>query len=149
MRYTLQEAALVAEPRGIAVAVETHGAYTATPERSTAHGTHRESGADHQPRHRQQLPQRQRPARVAGDHRRPGHPPAHQGQLARDAARYRGKVRGMLGCACGEGVVDWERIVSTLATADHAVVHSVECASPEAATKSYAYLSELIGAHAP
>ncbi|MEV5773970.1 hypothetical protein AB0L49_22380 [Streptomyces antimycoticus] len=35
MRYTLQEAALVAEPRGIAIAVETHGAYTATPERST------------------------------------------------------------------------------------------------------------------
>ena len=33
MRYTLQEAALVAEPRGIKIAIETHGPYTATPER--------------------------------------------------------------------------------------------------------------------
>ena len=61
-----------------------------------------------------------------------------------DAARLRGKVRGMLGCACGEGVIDWERIVNTLAKADHDVVLSVECGSLYAAQKSYIYLRCLI-----
>jgi sugar phosphate isomerase/epimerase len=61
-----------------------------------------------------------------------------------DAERLRGKVRGMLGCACGDGVIDWKRIVNTLASADHDVVLSVECASLDAATRSYTYLSALI-----
>jgi sugar phosphate isomerase/epimerase len=61
-----------------------------------------------------------------------------------DARRYRGKVRGMLGCACGEGVIDWKRIVSTLAAADHDVVLSVECGSLDAAVKSYTFLNDLI-----
>lgn len=147
---TLQEAALVAEPLGIAIAVETHGEYTATPERldrlmgliesptltiNLDTGNSYLSGND---------PHAWLEAIVG----RATHP--HTKDISHeDAARYRGKVRGTLGCACGEGILAWERIVSTLATADHDVVHSVECASPEAATKSYAYLSELIGAHAP
>ena len=61
-----------------------------------------------------------------------------------DAKRLRGKVRGMLGCACGEGVIDWERIVTTLAKADHDVVLSVECGSLDAARKSYTHLRNLI-----
>jgi sugar phosphate isomerase/epimerase len=61
-----------------------------------------------------------------------------------DARRLRGKVRGMLGCACGDGVIDWERIVNTLSTADHDVVLSVECASLAAAQKSYTHLRKLI-----
>ena len=61
-----------------------------------------------------------------------------------DAKRLRGKVRGMLGCACGDGVIDWERIVTTLAKADHDVVLSVECGSLDAAQKSYTYLRRLI-----
>ena len=52
------------------------------------------------------------------------------------------------GCACGEGVIDWDRIVATLAGAGHDVVLSVECASLDAATKSYSYLTELIDKHA-
>jgi sugar phosphate isomerase/epimerase len=50
----------------------------------------------------------------------------------------------MLGCACGEGVIDWKRIVSTLAAADHDVVLSVECGSLDAAVKSYTFLNDLI-----
>jgi sugar phosphate isomerase/epimerase len=50
----------------------------------------------------------------------------------------------MLGCACGQGVIDWPRIVRTLAGADHEVVLSVECGSLDAAIESYRYLSDLI-----
>ena len=78
MRYTLQEAALVAEPRGIKIAIETHGPYTATPERLQNHETGRQSGADHQPRHRKQLSQRKRSARVARANCRAGVPYARQ-----------------------------------------------------------------------
>ncbi|MEV0487876.1 sugar phosphate isomerase/epimerase family protein [Streptomyces sp. NPDC050508] len=150
MRYTLQEAALVAEPRGIAIAVETHGEYTATPERldrlmklidSPALTINLDTGNSY-------LSGNDPHAWLESIVDRVTH--LHAKDISHeDAARYRGKVRGMLGCACGEGVIDWERIVATLAKADHDVVLSVECGSLEAATKSYAYLSELIGEHAP
>jgi sugar phosphate isomerase/epimerase len=150
MRYTLQEAALVAEPRGIAIAIETHGEYTATPERldrlmklidSPALTINLDTGNSY-------LSGNDPHAWLESIVDRVTH--LHAKDISHeDAARYRGKVRGMLGCACGEGVIDWERIVATLAKADHDVVLSVECGSLEAATKSYAYLSELIGEHAP
>jgi hypothetical protein len=50
----------------------------------------------------------------------------------------------MLGCACGDGVINWKRIVDTLTRADHDVVLSVECGSLDAAKKSYTYLSAVI-----
>ncbi|MEV8063031.1 sugar phosphate isomerase/epimerase [Streptomyces antimycoticus] len=150
MRYTLQEAAPVAEPRGIAIAVETHGEYTATPERLDRHWGLIEGPAltIHLDTGNSYLSGNDPHAWLETIVGRATHPPtkdiSHE-----EAARYRAKFRGTLGCACGEGVIAWERIVSTLATADHDVVHFVKCASLEAATKSYAYLSELIGAHAP
>ncbi|MEV6588737.1 sugar phosphate isomerase/epimerase family protein [Streptomyces acidicola] len=150
MRYTLQEAALAAEPRGIAIAIETHGEYTATPERldglmnlidSPALTINLDTGNSYLSGNDPHVWLESIVDRVTH---------LHAKDISReDAARYRGKVRGMLGCACGDGVIDWERIVSTLAKADHDVVLSVECGSLEAATKSYAHLSELIGAHAP
>jgi hypothetical protein len=42
----------------------------------------------------------------------------------------------MLDCACGEGVTDGKRIVSTLAAADHDVVLPVECGSLPAASRA-------------
>ena len=149
MRYTLQEAALVAEPRGIAIAIETHGEYTATPERldrlmklidSPALTINLDTGNSY-------LSGNDPHAWLESIVDRVTH--LHAKDISHDdAAHYRGKVRGMLGCACGEGVIDWKRIVATLAAADHDVVLSVECGSLKAATKSYAYLSELIGEHA-
>jgi len=145
MRYTLQEAAFVAEPRGIAIAIETHGPYTATPERlqrimnlidskaltiNLDTGNSYLSGNDPHEWLEQILPQ------VTHLHAKDI---SHE-----DARRFRGKVRGMLGCACGQGVIDWPRIVRTLAGADHEVVLSVECGSLDAAIESYRYLSDLI-----
>jgi sugar phosphate isomerase/epimerase len=145
MRYTLQEAALVAEPRGIKIAVETHGPYTATPDRldrllglidSPALTINLDTGnsylSENDPHEWLE--------NIIG-----GVTHMHAKDIApEDARRYRGKVRGMLGCACGDGVIDWKRIVATLAAADHDVVLSVECASLDAAQKSFTYLTDLI-----
>ncbi|NDZ80003.1 sugar phosphate isomerase/epimerase [Streptomyces sp. SID10853] len=148
MRYTLQEAALVAEARGIAIAVETHGEYTATPERldrlmglidSPALTINLDTGNSYLSGNDPHEWLEDIVGRVTHLHAKDI---SHE-----DAARYRGKVRGMLGCACGEGVIDWDRIVATLARADHELVLSVECASLDAATRSYQHLSELIDRH--
>lgn len=145
MRYTLQEAAFSAEPRGIAIAIETHGPYTATPARldkllslvdSPALTVNLDTGNSYLSENDPAQWLEQIISRVTHLHAKD--------ISASDAARYRGKVRGMLGCACGEGVIDWERIVATLAGADHDVVLSVECGSLDAAEKSYRYLGDLI-----
>jgi sugar phosphate isomerase/epimerase len=149
MRYTLQEAALVAEPRGIKIAIETHGPYTATPERlekilhlidSPALTVNLDTGNSYLSENDPAEWLEQIIGQVTHLHAKD--------ISAEDAALYRGKVRGMLGCACGEGVIDWERIVATLTAADHDTVLSVECGSLDAAEKSYSYLSELIARHA-
>ncbi|MGK3958463.1 sugar phosphate isomerase/epimerase family protein [Arthrobacter sp. R4] len=145
MRYTLQEAAYVAERRGIAIAIETHGPYTATPAaldlllklvNSPALTVNLDTGNSFLSENDPHEWLENIVANVTHVH-------AKDISLA-DAAKYRGKIRGMLGCTCGEGVIDWERIVRTLAAADHDVVLSVECGSLDAATKSYHYLSEVI-----
>jgi sugar phosphate isomerase/epimerase len=147
MRYTLQEAALVAEPRGIKIAIETHGPYTATPQRlaetmrlidSPALTINLDAGNSYLSENDPHEWLEQIIGEVSHMHTKDI---SHD-----DAKRLRGKVRGMLRCACGDGVIDWKRIVDTLTRADHDVVLSVECGSPDAATKSYTYLSALIDA---
>ncbi|MDV6211494.1 sugar phosphate isomerase/epimerase family protein [Rhodococcus erythropolis] len=147
MRYTLKEAALVAEPRGIKIAIETHGPYTATPERldkimnlvdSPALTINLDTGNSY-------LSENDPHEWLEAIIGQVTH--LHAKDIALDdAKRLRGKVRGMLGCACGEGVIDWKRIVDTLAAADHDVVLSVECGTLDAAKKSYTHLSALIEA---
>jgi len=145
MRYTLREAAAVAERHGIAIAIETHGPYTATPERldrimslvdSPVFTINLDTGNSY-------LSENDPAAWLEAIVSRVTH--LHAKDIsAEDARKYRGKVRGMLGCACGQGVIDWVRIVQTLAAADHDVVLSVECGSLAAAEESHRYLSKLI-----
>lgn len=145
MRYTLHEAALVAERRGIKIAIETHGPYTATPDRldamlklvdSPVFTVNLDTGNSYLSNNDPAEWLETIIAQVTH---------LHAKDISReDAARYRGKVRGMLGCACGDGVIDWPRIVRTLSLADHDTVLSVECGSLEAAKKSFSYLSALI-----
>jgi sugar phosphate isomerase/epimerase len=145
MRYTLQEAALVAERRNIKIAIETHGEYTATPERlnrllalvdSPALTVNLDTGNSYLSMNDPAEWLEDIVGRVTHLHAKD--------IAAEDARRLRGKVRGMLGCACGEGVIDFPRIVKTLAGADHDVVLSVECGGLDAAMKSHAYLTGLI-----
>ncbi len=57
----------------------------------------------------------------------------------------KGKVTGTpVGCACGDGVIDWAKVVSILHGAGFSGVLSVECGTPEQAVRSLAHLNEVI-----
>ena len=57
----------------------------------------------------------------------------------------RGKVTGTaVGCACGDGVIDWTRIVKILKKAGFQGVLSVECGTVEQAEKSLKHLNKVI-----
>jgi sugar phosphate isomerase/epimerase len=57
----------------------------------------------------------------------------------------RGKVTGTpVGCACGDGVVDWKRVSDILRQHDFHGVLSVECGTVEQAGRSIAYLQSVL-----
>jgi len=57
----------------------------------------------------------------------------------------RGKVTGTpVGCACGEGVVDWERVLDILDPLDRELTLSVECGTIEQAERSINFLRRLL-----
>ncbi len=60
---------------------------------------------------------------------------------AKQAEAERGKVTGTaVGCACGDGEIDWHHIVGRLHKAGYKGVLSVECGTEAEAEKSLAYL---------
>lgn len=67
----------------------------------------------------------------------------------------RGKTTGTpVGCACGDGVIDWARVVSILREAGFHGVLSVECGTPDQAARSLAHLESILSkseeaGHAP
>ncbi len=61
------------------------------------------------------------------------------------AKAERGKTTGTpVGCACGDGVIDWNRVISILRKADFQGVLSVECGTPDQAARSLAFLGETL-----
>lgn len=63
---------------------------------------------------------------------------------AKQSADERGHVTGTpVGCACGEGVIDWGRIVEILAPLDREICLSVECGTVDQAARSIAHLKRL------
>jgi sugar phosphate isomerase/epimerase len=64
------------------------------------------------------------------------------------AEEEKGKVTGTpVGCACGDGVIDWKRVVEILRGAGYDGVLSVECGTPLQADRSLKHLNEVL-AHA-
>lgn len=58
----------------------------------------------------------------------------------------RGKVTGTpVGCACGEGVVDWEHVLHILNPLDREIFLSVECGKVDEAERSLAFLRKVVG----
>ena len=58
----------------------------------------------------------------------------------------RGKVTGTpVGCACGDGVVDWERVLKIMGPVDREIFLSVECGTIEQAERSLVYLNKTCG----
>ena len=56
----------------------------------------------------------------------------------------RGKVTGTpVGCACGDGVVDWKRIIEIVKSTGKDIVFSVECGTIDQAVRSFEHLSRL------
>src|SRR3954453_2754155 len=125
MKYTLREATAVAERRDVGVLLETHAEFTATPdalERTLALAPSEALAINFD----------------TGNSFLSGNDPhewldrvldcvmhVHAKDISRkDAEQYRGKVRGMLGCACGDGVIDWERIVEICRSAPRDLVLS-------------------------
>lgn len=63
----------------------------------------------------------------------------------RQAENEKGKVTGTpVGCACGQGVIDWTRVVSILRAANWNGVLSVECGTPRQAADSLAHLDGIL-----
>ncbi|HWQ52242.1 MAG TPA: sugar phosphate isomerase/epimerase [Bryobacteraceae bacterium] len=61
----------------------------------------------------------------------------------------RGKVTGTpVGCGCGDGVVDWARVISIVRKHGFNGVFSVECGTPEEAARSLAHLTPLMAEQA-
>ena len=60
--------------------------------------------------------------------------------------KERGKVTGTpVGCACGDGVVEWERVFEILDPLDREMFLSVECGTIEQAERSLAFLRDALG----
>lgn len=59
----------------------------------------------------------------------------------------RGKVTGTpVGCACGQGVVDWEKVLDILDPLNRELILSVECGTIQQAKDSLTFLDKLISA---
>ena len=57
----------------------------------------------------------------------------------------RGNVTGTpVGCACGQGVVDWNKVLDILDPLDREIILSVECGTIKQAEFSLAFLNKLI-----
>lgn len=57
----------------------------------------------------------------------------------------KGKVTGTpVGCACGDGVIDWRRVIAILRGAGYDGVLSVECGTAEQAARSRTHLEAVI-----
>ena len=148
MRYTLYEATAVAEPRDVLIGLEPHQQYTKTPAGldrifalvdSPAIGINFDTGNSY----------------IAGQDPiewlrhvkdRLIHLHAKDISLTQSDAE-RGKVTGTpVGCACGEGVIDWAKVVEVCKAAPRDIVMSVECGTVDQAARSIRFLRQFLTA---
>lgn len=146
MRYTLMEAARLAEPRGILIGIEPHQQYSKTPKGldriqqlvgSSCIGINFDTGNSY-------LSGEDPVQWLLQVKDRLVHLHAKDISVQQSAAE-RGKVTGTpVGCACGEGVVDWEAVVRVCREAPRDIVLSVECGTVEQGERSIRHLKEIL-----
>ena len=146
MKYTLTEAAAVAEPRGIMIGLEPHQQYSKHPDgldriynlvKSPAIGINFDTGNSYLCGHDPIVWLKRVKDRLVHLHAKD-----ISVQQSKDE---RGKVTGTpAGCACGEGVIDWKKVIEVCRTAPRDIVLSVECGTIEQAERSIKYLKKLV-----
>jgi sugar phosphate isomerase/epimerase len=146
MKYVLHEVAAVAEPRGILVGIEPHQQYSKTPkglERisrlvdSSAIGINFDTGNAY-------LGGQDPYSWLESILGRLVHLHAKDISI-RQSDEERGKVTGTpVGCACGDGVIDWKRVIAICRKAPRDIVFSVECGTVEQAARSVEHLKALL-----
>ncbi|MBW8040872.1 MAG: sugar phosphate isomerase/epimerase [Planctomycetes bacterium] len=146
MKYVLTEAAAVAEGRGVMIGIEPHQQYSKSPEglekiyqlvNSPAIGINFDTGNSYLS----------------------GHDPIKWLESIKDNLVHvhakdisvqqsedeRGKVTGTpAGCACGDGVIDWKKVIEVCTGAPRDIVLSVECGTIEQAERSIKHLKGLV-----
>ncbi|MHC4658351.1 MAG: sugar phosphate isomerase/epimerase family protein [Planctomycetota bacterium] len=146
MRYVLKEVAAVAEGRGILVGLEPHQQYSKHPD-----GLDRIYGLVDSPAIGINFD--------TGNSYLSGQDPIEWLKRVKDrlihlhakdisvqqSADERGKVTGTpVGCACGEGVVDWKQVIEVCRTVPRDIVMSVECGTVDQARQSLKHLKALL-----
>jgi sugar phosphate isomerase/epimerase len=147
MTYTLTETARVAERHGVKIGLEPHQQYSKTLEGldsiyelvdSPAIGINFDTGNSY----------------LAGlsdpygwlEHVKDRVVHVHAKDISiQHSEAERGKVTGTpVGCACGDGVIDWSRIIDILSEVDRDIVLSVECGTVDQAVRSFEHLTSLL-----
>jgi len=146
MKYTLTEAAAFAEPRGIMIGIEPHQQYSKHPDgldkiyrlvKSKAMGINFDTGNSYLCGHDPIKWLRHVKNRLVHVH-------AKDISIQHSQAE-RGKVTGTpAGCACGEGVIDWKKVIEVCRQAPRDIVLSVECGTIEQAERSIKHLKALV-----
>jgi sugar phosphate isomerase/epimerase len=147
MKYTLTEAAFVAQRRGVQIGLECHAQYSKTPDGldriynlvdSPAIGINLDTGNAY-------LAGQDVYAWLERVAERLVHVHAKDISVEHSEAE-RGKVTGTpVGCACGDGVIDWTRVIEIIRKkTPRDIVLSVECGTPDQAERSLKHLKLLV-----
>jgi sugar phosphate isomerase/epimerase len=147
MKYTLTEAAFVAERRGVKIGLECHAQYSKTPDGldriynlvdSPAIGINLDTGNAY-------LAGQDVYAWLERVAERLVHLHAKDISVEHSEAE-RGKVTGTpVGCACGDGVIEWTRVIEIIRKkTPRDIVLSVECGTPDQAERSLKHLKTLV-----
>ena len=145
IKYSLTEAHKVASRRGIKIGLEMHQTYSLIPEKydrilnlvdSPFVGANFDTGNAY-------LGGEDPIAWMDRIKHRLVHMHAKDISVAQSDAE-RGKVMGTaVGCACGDGVIDWEAVMAILRTIPQDVVLSVECGTLDEAARSIEHLRKI------
>jgi sugar phosphate isomerase/epimerase len=146
MKYVLKEASLVAETRNIKIGIEPHQQYTVKPDlydkiislaNSSAVGANFDTGNSYLAGQDPYLWLEKIKGKLVHLH-------AKDISLQQSDAE-RGTVTGTpVGCACGDGVIDWAKVIAICKTLSQDIVFSVECGTVEQAARSIEHLQKLV-----
>jgi sugar phosphate isomerase/epimerase len=147
MKYALTEASKVAERHNVVIGLEPHQQYSKTPDgldsiynlvKSPAIGINFDTGNSYLAGGSDVYEWLERvKSRLVHLHAKD--------ISIRQSEAERGKVTGTpVGCACGDGVVDWKKIIEIVKSTGKNIVFSVECGTIDEAARSFEHLSGLL-----